>query len=62
MPPAEYRARVDAFRAEVEAAGDGNPEVGLPGHPEAGHLRRADAQGVPIAPDVLAALERLEAE
>ena len=60
MPPGQYRARVEAFRAAVEAAGDGNPEVGLPGHPDAGHLRRAAAEGIPVAPDVLSTLERLE--
>ena len=60
MPPEQYRARVEAFRAAVDAAGDGNPEVGLPGHPDAAHLRRAETEGIPVAPDVLSTLERLE--
>jgi LDH2 family malate/lactate/ureidoglycolate dehydrogenase len=59
MPLEEYRARVEAFRAVVKAAGDGSPEVGLPGHPEEAHVRRAEAKGIPVAADVIQTLERL---
>ena len=60
MPLEEYRARVDAFREVVRAAGDGSPEVGLPGHPEEAHVRHADAEGIPVAADVVETLARLE--
>ena len=59
MPGAEYRRRVQDFRDIVHEAGDGNPQVGLPGRLELEHMRDVDANGIALAPDVVAALERL---
>jgi LDH2 family malate/lactate/ureidoglycolate dehydrogenase len=54
-----YRDRLRAFRAEVEASGDGESAIYLPGDMENERARAADRDGIELPEDVLTALEGL---
>jgi LDH2 family malate/lactate/ureidoglycolate dehydrogenase len=54
-----YRDRLNAFRAEVEASGDGAAAIQLPGDVENSRAKAAKRDGIEIPPDVLESLEGL---
>ncbi len=54
-----YLDRFRAFRAEVQASGDGKGEVHLPGDMENERARSAERDGIELPEDVLKALEGL---
>ena len=54
-----YLDRFRAFRAEVQASGDGKGEVHLPGDMENARAEAAEREGIEIPGDVLKALEAL---
>ncbi len=54
-----YLDRLKAFRAEVDASGDGSQAVYLPGDLENARAKTAERDGIEIPPDVIEALKGL---
>ncbi len=60
MSKAEYAARMDALAARAKACpkAEGFEEILMPGEPEARTYARRSKSGLPLTPDVVAALEQ----